>query len=263
MRPIVTLLTDFGTSDHYVGAMKGAILSVCPAATVVDITHEVAPYAILEASYKLAQSWYCFPPGTIHVVVVDPGVGGARLPILVEAGSHFFLAPDNGVLTMALDVAGSWTARRISAARYFRQPVSRTFHGRDVFAPIAGQLAAGIGPDALGTPVDGVRRLDACVPVRIDHARWSGRVLSVDRFGNIVTNFRCAEFGWLAERPFDLAVGNGSVSRFRATYEESGEEAAFALAGSAGYVEVSAKQASAAMRLDAVVGGTAILSIQY
>src|SRR5579872_6278353 len=133
-RPIITLLTDFGTSDHYVAAMKGVMLTICPDARLMDITHEVQPYAIGDAAFTLSQAWPYFPKGSVHLIVVDPGVGSARRPIVAEAGGHLFVAPDNGVLTMVAASAGSgFRAREITAGEFFRQPVSRTFHGRDIF----------------------------------------------------------------------------------------------------------------------------------
>src|SRR5580698_5609718 len=140
-RPVITLLTDFGSADHYVGAMKGILLSICPDAQLVDISHEITPYAIAEAAFTLAQAWTCFPEGTVHLIVVDPGVGSARRPILAEAGGHYFVAPDNGVLTMLFASTAKHNAREITTARYFRKPVSQTFHGRDIFAPVAARLA--------------------------------------------------------------------------------------------------------------------------
>ena len=145
MKPtVITLLTDFGSADHYAGAMKGVLLGICPDAQLVDISHEITPYAIAEAAFSLAQAWTCFPEGTVHLIVVDPGVGSSRRPILAEAAGHCFVAPDNGVLTMLYDAAPAHAVREITASRYFRQPVSRTFHGRDIFAPVAAPLANGL-----------------------------------------------------------------------------------------------------------------------
>src|SRR5580698_10812564 len=136
-RPLITLLSDFGVADHYVASMKGVILSICPNANLIDITHEVTPFAIPEAAYTLAQAWQCFPKGTIHLAVVDPGVGSTRRPIVAEVAGHRFVAPDNGLLSMVLLARPRPRVREITAARYFRQPISNTFHGRDIFAPAA------------------------------------------------------------------------------------------------------------------------------
>src|SRR5450432_870609 len=141
--PIITLLTDFGLVDHFVGVVKGVILGICPEARMVDITHAVTPFEIAEAGFLLAQSWRYFPKGTIHMAVVDPGVGSSRRAILAEAGGHFFVAPDNGLLSLVF-AEEEHRVREITARRYFREPVSQTFHGRDVFAPVAAHLAAGV-----------------------------------------------------------------------------------------------------------------------
>ena len=140
-RPILTLTTDFGLTDHFVGTMKGVILGICPAAQIVDISHGVTPFEIAEGAYLIAQAWRYFPKKTVHVVVVDPGVGSARRPILVEAGGQYFLGPDNGVLSMVY-LHEKCKVRHIVNEEYFRHPVSRTFHGRDIFAPVGAHLAA-------------------------------------------------------------------------------------------------------------------------
>ena len=143
--PIITLTTDFGSGDHFAGTMKGVILGIAPRASIVDITHEIAPYQVGEAAFVIAQAWRYFPKRTIHVIVVDPGVGSARRPILVEAGGHLFVAPDNGVLSMIYG-AVKHRVRVISNAKVMLDPVSRTFHGRDIFAPAAAHLVAGVAP---------------------------------------------------------------------------------------------------------------------
>ena len=254
MQPVITLLTDFGTSDHYVAAMKGVLLSICPEVRIVDITHEISPYGILEEAYKLSQCWLCFPAGTIHVVVVDPGVGGSRLPILVEAGGHFFVGPDNGVFSMVLAAVGGFAAREITSAEYFRHPVSRTFHGRDIFAPVAAYLGQGIAPERLGDELSDPVRLPGAVPVEVEPAIWVGSVLAVDRFGNIVTSFRLAEFGWMGRQDFELSVGSGLVARYCETYAGAPVVEPFVIGGSGGYMEVSIREASASSRLGASAG---------
>jgi S-adenosylmethionine hydrolase len=236
MPPVITLLTDFGTSDHYVGAMKGVILSICPEARIVDITHEVTPFSILEGAYKLAQAWKWFPSGTIHVAVVDPGVGGPRRPVIVEAGGHVFVGPDNGIFTMALADAGLCVSRQIEFGGILPVPGSTTFHGRDVFAPCAAHLAAGALADRVGTRVEGLVQLAQAVPQRKGNGVWEGAVLAIDRFGNIVSNFRSSEFAWMEHRAFRMAVGTGSVERWRGTYGAAGPGEAFVIPGSGGYL---------------------------
>jgi len=192
-RPILTLTTDFGASDHYAGAMKGVILSICPQAQIVDICHDVTPFQIAEGAYVIAQAYDCFPMKTVHVVVVDPGVGTARRPILVEAAGQYFVGPDNGVLSMVY-ARGKHKVRLIANDRYFRQPVSATFHGRDIFAPVAAHVAAGIPPSRMGKPIEDYLRPEFAKPVRSGERTWSGSILKIDRFGNVVTNFHVRDF---------------------------------------------------------------------
>jgi S-adenosylmethionine hydrolase len=237
--------------------MKGVVLGICPEVQLVDISHEVAPFAIAEAAYTLAQAWNCFPSGTIHLVVVDPGVGSGRRPVLVEAGEHIFVAPDNGVLTMVLDSYPAATVREISAADYFRHPVSRTFHGRDIFAPVAAYLASGAQASRFGETVKDWVRAEFSKPVRMESNRWLGVILKVDRFGNIVTNFDWESFRRVGEQSFDLRVGSQSVTNFHPSYYAAKPGELFVLAGSGGYLEVSIKNRSAGGLLE-VASGTGI-----
>jgi S-adenosylmethionine hydrolase len=259
-RPIVTLLTDFGTADHYAAAMKGVMMCICPDARFLDISHEVTPFAVAEAAYTLAQSWRLFPKGTIHLVVVDPGVGSARKPILAEAGGHFFVAPDNGVLSMVLDAVPQHTIREITASEYFRQPVSQTFHGRDIFAPVAAHLAAGVPPEKFGEVIDDAVRLGFGKPVQIAENNWTGMILKIDWFGNIVTSFHAEQFAWVATQPFELRVGSGAVRRFCANYASAQSEEPFVIAGSGGYLEISANEGNAAKVLGVSLGASVQLS---
>src|SRR5580704_12370854 len=170
---LITLTTDFGTSDHFVGAMKGVIATIAPAARVVDISHEIAPYSIIEGAFVIAQAAPYFPKGTIHLVVVDPGVGSARRAILAESGGQFFVAPDNGVLSMIYD-ATKHRVRVITNRKLMRKDVSRTFHGRDVFAPAAAHLAAGIDPARFGKKIDDYVRAAFATPRKLGGGRWAG-----------------------------------------------------------------------------------------
>jgi S-adenosylmethionine hydrolase len=260
--PTITLLTDFGLRDHYVAAMKGVMLGICPQARFVDITHDVAPYSILEAAYILSQAWKCFPGGTIHLVVVDPGVGSARRPILAKAGGQYFIAPDNGVLTMALDAARKSRVRHITAERYFRHPVSQTFHGRDIFSAAAAHLAAGTPASAFGKVIDNAVRLDLAKPRQTGPHKWTGAVLSVDRFGNIVTSFDWTTFAWIAERPFKLKAGRGEVTRHLPNYDCAPAGEPFAIHGSADFVEISLKQSHAGHALGVECGSPVLLSFR-
>jgi len=245
-RPVITLLTDFGLADHYVGAMKGTILSICPDAQLVDISHEIAPYAIAEAAYTLSQAWTCFPPGTVHLAVVDPGVGTARRPILVEAAGHHFVAPDNGVLTMVYDAVPDHEALEITASRFFGRPVSRTFHGRDIFAPVAAHLANGLAPDEFGNRVGDPLRPGFSKPTSTGPKTWAATILKVDRFGNLITNLHSESWQRLAAEPFEMRVGTCLVTRMASNYGEMEPGDPFVIMGSGGFLEVSLNQGSAA-----------------
>ncbi|MGD1069603.1 MAG: SAM-dependent chlorinase/fluorinase [Bryobacteraceae bacterium] len=260
-RPIITLLTDFGTADHYAAAMKGVMMCICPDAHLLDISHLVTPFAIPEAAYTLAQSWRLFPKGTIHVVVVDPGVGSARRPILAEAGGHLFVAPDNGVLSMVLGAVPEYTVREITASEYFRQPVSQTFHGRDIFAPVAAHLAAGVPPEKFGASLDDAVRLDFGKPIQTADGSWTGMVLKIDWFGNIVTNFDEEQFGWVREQAFEVRVGSGVVRRYCRSYAEAQTKEPFVIAGSGSYLEISANEQNAAKILGVQAGAPVELKV--
>jgi S-adenosyl-L-methionine hydrolase (adenosine-forming) len=253
-QPILTLTTDFGVSDHYVGAMKGVILSICPRAQIVDICHEVTPFAIAEGAYVIAQAYECFPRKTVHVVVVDPGVGTARSPILVEAAGQFFVGPDNGVLSM-LYARQMHRVRLIANDRYFRQPVSATFHGRDIFAPVAAHLAAGVAPARIGGVIQDYQAPDFLQPQRSGERIWSGRVLKTDRFGNIVTNFAAADFPGACS----VTIGRRKIATRVRTYAEGPAGKLLLIVGSSGYLEVSINQGSAASQIGCRSGTPATL----
>src|SRR6266705_6593786 len=186
-RPVLALLTDFGTRDHYAGTLKGVILGICPDATLVDLSHDIPPHDVMTASLELAAGYKYFPAGTIFLVVVDPGVGSARRGIAAEAGEYRFVAPDNGVLTPILDEHNPKRIVELTERRYARPTVSRTFEGRDRFAPAAAWLAKGIDLTALGRPAGSLVRLDVPLP-RVTTDGIEGEVLRVDRFGNLITN---------------------------------------------------------------------------
>lgn len=244
-RPIITLLTDFGSADHYSGAMKGVILGICPDAQLVDISHEITPYAITEAAFTLSQAWTCFPAGTVHIVVVDPGVGSSRRPILAEAAGHLFVAPDNGVLTMLYDAVPAHEVREITASRYFRQPVSRTFHGRDVFAPVAAYLANGLAAAEMGDPIGDYLRLGFSSPARTGEKTWAGTILKADHFGNLITNFDSKTWQRLAVDAFEMRIGGSVVSRMALNYAQMANGELFMIEGSAGFLEISLNRGSA------------------
>jgi S-adenosyl-L-methionine hydrolase (adenosine-forming) len=239
--PIVTLTTDFGLSDHYVGVMKGVILGICPHAQLVDISHEVSRYAIAEGAFLIGQAYRFFPPGTVHLVVVDPGVGSPRRPIVVEAAGQCFVGPDNGVFGMIF-AREEHAARLIQNRQYFRELVSHTFHGRDIFAPVAAHLAAGVAPSGMGEILANYVRLFFERPRQTGERTWTGEILKVDHFGNVITNFHADDFPVIEE----LTVGHAKARRLVRSYAEAGPEELVAIAGSSGYLEVSMNQGSAA-----------------
>ncbi len=247
-RPVIALLTDFGSRDHYVAAMKGVILGIAPDVTLVDITHEIDPQDVLSAALELAACRPFFPAGTIFLVVVDPGVGTPRRAIAASAAGCLFVAPDNGVLGLVLESQPSPTVVELTERRYQRDEVSGTFEGRDRFAPVAAWLARGTDMRALGPAAGDLVRLDVPGP-RISEDGVVGEVLKIDRFGNLMSNIRA---GMLAEAGAGgaLFVRAGREScRLVGTYGQTEPGALCALIGSSGYLEVAVNGGSAAQRL--------------
>ena len=185
---VVTFTTDFGLSDPFVGILHGVVLNIHPETTIVDISHAVPSYDVLDGAWTIAQAYRFFPPRTVHVVVVDPGVGGARRPIIVETDDYVFVAPDNGVLSLVEAREPKFSVRHITAERYFLQPVSQTFHGRDIFAPVAGWLSKGVAPAEFGPEISDYVRLPLPAVERVGENSLRGVVLKVDKFGNLITN---------------------------------------------------------------------------
>jgi S-adenosylmethionine hydrolase len=243
-----------------VGVLKGVILRLCPTATVVDLNHQISPYEIAEAGFTIAEAYRYFPNKTVHVVVVDPGVGTSRRPILVQAAGQYFVAPDNGVLSLVFD-RDKHRVRHVTAERFFLKPVSQTFHGRDVFAPVAAHLARGVPPARFGRLIEDYARLEFHKPVRSGKRFWTGSVLKIDRFGNIITNFHISEFPTVKTRPFVLAIGAEKVTETAATFTDCPLGELRLIEGSSGYLEVVAYQASAAKRLGCGVGAPAELTV--
>jgi len=259
-RPVITLTTDFGLADHFAGTMKGVILGICPEAQIVDISHDVGPFGISEGGYLVAQAYPYFPRGTVHIVVVDPGVGTLRRPILVEAAGQRFVAPDNGVLSPVY-AREKHKVRCITSEKYFLKTVSQTFHGRDIFSPVGAHLARGIAPTKMGKPIADYMRLHSERPVRTARRGWTGAVLKIDRFGNLITNFPAEDFPDLETRPFELSVGLETVRRLARNYAEYGPGELFVIVGSSGYLEISSSQASAAKILGCGAGAPVELRI--
>jgi len=248
-RPIVTLTTDFGLNDHFVGTVKGVILSIMPEAEIVDICHSTQAYDVLDGALTIASSYSYFPAGAIHMVVVDPGVGTARRPIVVTTERHHFVAPDNGVLSLVYSREERLRAYAVTAEHYFLRPVSQTFHARDIFAPVAAFLAKGVPASSFGEEITDFVRLRAPQPKPVDSRILRGVVLKVDRFGNLITNITAQHAPALfqPEPPsFRIAVGKREVTDIRASYAEGAPGELFAILGSMGYLEIAANRGSAA-----------------
>jgi S-adenosylmethionine hydrolase len=259
MRPIIALLTDFGSADHYAGTMKGVILGICPDATLVDITHDIPPHDVIAGALELAASYRYFPAGTIFVAVVDPGVGSARRGFAADTGDYRFVAPDNGVLTQVLRESPPKKMVELTERRYARPTVSRTFEGRDRFAPAAAWLAKGTQLTALGRPIADVVKLD--IPVAdADADSVRGVVLRVDRFGNLVTNIDRKTVERLGQSAaITIEAGPHRIERLVATYAELPPDGVGALFGSTDHLEIAASSSSAASRLALTRG--AIVSV--
>ena len=257
---LITLTTDFGDSDHFVGAMKGIIARTAPAARVIDITHNIPIYNVNQAAFVVGETWPCFPKGTIHVVVVDPGVGSTRRPLLVEAAGQFFVGPDNGVFSMVFATAPH-KVRVLSNPKMMLGKISRTFHGRDVFAPAAGHLAKGAKPPQFGKRIDDYLQLNPAEPEQIAGHAWRGSILKVDHFGNLITNFREDKFSGVKTRPFELQVSSERIHRLALNYAETEPGELFVIVGSSGYLEIAANQASAAEKLGCGAGSPVDLEV--
>jgi len=250
-KAVVALLTDFGLRDHYVGTMKGVALSICPDVALVDITHDIPPQDVQAAALELAACWRYFPPGTVFLVVVDPGVGSARRAIAAEAGEFRFVAPDNGVLSLVFDETAPRRAVELTERRYARATLSRTFEGRDRFAPAAAWLAKGVELSALGRRAGELERLQ--IPgATLGIDGLTGEVLRVDRFGNLITNIDRKTFEHFASAgaTLEISIGSRSVPRLVSTYGEASPGEACALFGSTEHLEVAVTGGSAARTLD-------------
>lgn len=247
-RPIVTLTTDFGLNDHFVGTIKGVILDIAPEAEIVDICHSVQAFDILDGALALAQAYAYYPPRTVHLVIVDPGVGSARRPILASSEKHNFVAPDNGVLSLMYAKEPRLSVRHITAEHYFLQPISNTFHGRDIFAPVAAYLAKGVDQEKFGEEITDFVRFNAPKPKPVDAKTLRGVVLRVDRFGNLITNFTPQDVPALFQEPapaFKIVVGKREITALKTNYAEGAPGEVFGILGSMGYLEVAANRGSA------------------
>lgn len=257
---LITLLTDFGTSDYFVPAMKGVILGTNPKARIVDITHDIPPHDIEAAAFTLLAVYQAFPVRTVHVAVVDPGVGSSRRPILVRAAGQAFVGPDNGIFSYIYDREPDHRVFHLNNDRYFRQPVSATFHGRDIFSPVAARISKGMHTSDLGAQIGDYTRMESLDPVKLDHKRLSGRIIHIDHFGNCITNFTERDLESAGARR--LIINGTSIKSFKRFFAETtgAREKLFGIVGSTGYLEIAAENASAAKLLKAKRGQLVVAS---
>ncbi|HYE26199.1 MAG TPA: SAM-dependent chlorinase/fluorinase [Clostridia bacterium] len=245
---IITFTTDFGVTDPFVGTMHGVILSINPNAKIVDISHGVQSFDILDGAITIAQAYRYFPADTIHVVVVDPGVGSSRRPILAVTEKHVFIAPDNGVLSLVFEREERLSVRHITSEHYFLQPLSNTFHGRDIFSAVAGWMSKGVEPAKFGDEITDFARFSLPKPKIVDARTLKGVVLKVDKFGNLITNITAEDVPQLfaAAGPFKITVGAAEATSVKTAYAEGATGEVFGIVGSMGYLEIAANRAVAA-----------------
>lgn len=257
---IITLLTDFGTADGYVGAMKGVILSLNPGARLIDLTHDIAPQDVMDGALALSNAAPYFPSGTIHVAVVDPGVGGERKPLLVEWNGCYLIGPDNGLLSLAFPDSKPDAVYHLTQRSKFLESISSTFHGRDIFAPVAGHVSLGVKPHEFGKRLDQWVEIDLPRPGARD-GRLEGEVIHVDRFGNLITNIRTQDLErHLETSTLQISVAGAVIAGIRKNYAEVPEGELLAVIGSRGHLEISQNKGSAANRLSAGRGTPVVIT---
>ena len=253
--PIITLTTDFGLKDGFVGTMKGVLWSICPEAQLADISHEISPQNTLEGALILARAYSYFPSGTVHLAVVDPGVGTARRPIAARLGEHYFVGPDNGLFTPILEQVeqqgGRITFFHTDNPRYWLPEISHTFHGRDVFAPVAAHLAKGVPLSELGTPIRDPVRLTLPRPEKTSMG-WKAHIVGIDHFGNLATDLPASSISMNGK--IDLRIANKEIHGLVQSFGEKPAGELIALLNSAGFLELAVVNGSAAHALSASVG---------
>ncbi|CAN5854675.1 S-adenosyl-l-methionine hydroxide adenosyltransferase family protein [soil metagenome] len=246
----IALLTDFGTKDYFVGAMQGVIFSINENAKIIDITHEIEPQNIRAASFTLRACYKNFPEKTIFVAVVDPGVGSDRRAILVETEVYFFIAPDNGLLSFVFNETENFRVFEITNENYVNQPVSKTFHGRDIFAPIAAYVSKGILASEFGREISDFKKLSESKPQKLSENELQAEIIYSDRFGNLITNLTTEDLS----HSFSIEIKNHRISKLRNYFAESEMNEIFMIFGSAGFLEIAAYQNSAKKILNAEIG---------
>ncbi len=255
--PIITLITDFGYRDPFVGIMKGVILNINPLANIIDITHGISPQNITEAAFTIEMSFASFPSKTIHVVVVDPGVGSVRRPILVITDHYYFIGPDNGIFSQIYNLSESLNVIHLTAEHYFMAQISSTFHGRDMFAPAAAWLSKGINVSNFGDPIDDYVNMPIPVPVMPTKNIIEGEVIYIDLFGNVITNIKTQKidelFGSKPEGKFRVIV-KGSEAPLKNYYSEAADARLYSLINSFAYLELFVRKGNASSDFGIAVG---------
>ena len=263
--PIITLTTDFGTSDHYVAAMKAAMLSVSTQIAIVDVTHDIPPHDVMSAGWVLRNAYGAFPKWTVHVAVVDPGVGTARRPILAVTDNHYFVGPDNGIFSFVFESDPAVRVIELTSAHYFRPTISPTFHARDIFGPVAVHLARGIEASNFGEPIDNLTKLEVPRPKVTPEGAIRATVVAVDRFGNVALNVTRSSMETLVQRMkasgFMATVGAAKVTQTFSTYGEAPAGAPFLLYNSSNFLEIAANKARACELVGAKPGDIVELSL--
>lgn len=259
--PIVTLTTDYGTGDHLVGVLKGVILKINPDVQIVDITHQVTPFDLLDGALAIASAYSYFPARTIHVVVVDPGVGTERRPLLVSGQNQYFIAPDNGVLSGVFEKEQNFVVRHLTSEHYFLHPVSKTFHGRDIFAPVAGWLSKNWQPSSMGDEITDFKRFAMPRP-KEGEGGMKGVVMKVDSFGNLMTTFRAEDLpeDALEKGEVKLQLGSHAITKIVPTFANGNAGEAVAYIGSGGYLEVAINKGNASKTLGVGRGAAVVLA---
>jgi S-adenosylmethionine hydrolase len=260
--PIITLTTDYGTNDHLVGAVKGVILKIQPEAQIVDINHNVLPYDVLDGALSIGAVYRYFPARTVHVVVVDPGVGTPRRPIIATINNQYFVAPDNGVLSLVYGREDPILVHHITSGHYFLKPVSATFHGRDIFAPVAAWLTKNWQTEAFGEVVEDYTKFAVPKP-KAQTGTLRGAVLRVDHFGNLMTNFTPEDMPELMREPgaITMTVGGKPVKKLVETFADGPVNEAVAVFGSSGFLEIALNKGNAAVALGATRGAEVIVKL--
>ena len=257
---VITLLTDFGTDDAYVGLMKGVILSINPRVTIVDITHQISRQDIVQAAFAIHSGYHFFPEGTVHLIVVDPGVGTDRGLLALKLENHFFIAPDNGVLTLLLGEKNVSSLNLIKNPNYFRHPLSQTFHGRDIIAPVGAHITKGLEVNKLGPRIDPQNAicLDNLAARLTKKGEIKGRVVAIDHFGNMITNINSEQLTEClsadSRHAIHIKIGSTIIRGLSDSYAGGRSNSPLALVGSRGYLEIAINKGSAAQRLNAATG---------